>query len=53
MALTKNDIVERLQVEPGFTQSQSIRVTECLIEQIKVSLGSGDDVLFQDSANFV
>lgn len=52
MALTKNDIVERLQAELGFTKSQSIQVTECLIEQIKVSLESGDDVLVSGFGKF-
>ena len=52
MALTKNDIVERLQADLGFTKSQSIQVTECLIEQIKVSLESGDDVLVSGFGKF-
>ena len=52
MALTKNDIVERLQVELGFTKSQSIQVTECLLEQIKASLESGDDVLVSGFGKF-
>ena len=52
MALTKNDIVERLQAELGFTKSQSIQVTECLIEQIKASLESGDDVLVSGFGKF-
>ena len=52
MALTKNDIVERLQAELGFTKSQSIQVTECLIEQIKASLESGDNVLVSGFGKF-
>jgi integration host factor subunit alpha len=45
MALTKNNIVGCLQAELFFTKSQSIQVTESLLEQIKASLESGDDVL--------
>jgi integration host factor subunit alpha len=52
MALTKNDIVERLQAELGFTKSQSIQVAECLLEQIKASLESGDDVLVSGFGKF-
>jgi len=52
MALTKNDIVARLQDELGFTKSQSIQVTECLLEQIKASLETGDDVLVSGFGKF-
>jgi len=52
IALTKNDIVERLQAELCFTKSQSIQVTECLIEVIKASLESGDDVLVSGFGKF-
>ena len=52
MALTKNDIVARLQDELGLTKSQSIQVTECLVEQVKASLESGDDVLVSGFGKF-
>ena len=52
MALTKNDIVARLQEELGFTKSQSIQVTESLIEVIKASLESGDDVMVSGFGKF-
>ena len=52
MAITKNDIVARLQEELGFTKSQSIQVTESLIEVIKSSLESGDDVLVSGFGKF-
>jgi integration host factor subunit alpha len=52
MALTKNDIVERLQAELGLPKSQSIQVTECLLEQIKASLETGDDVLVSGFGKF-
>ncbi|MEE4606702.1 MAG: HU family DNA-binding protein [Desulfobacteraceae bacterium] len=53
MALTKNDIVVWLQEELGFTKCQSIQVTECLLEQIKASLESGDDVLVTGFGKFL
>jgi integration host factor subunit alpha len=52
MALTKNDIVERLQAELGFPKSQTIEITESLIEVIKASLESGDDVLVSGFGKF-
>jgi integration host factor subunit alpha len=52
MTFKKNDIVARLQEELGFTKSQSIQVTECLLEQIKASLESGDDVLVSGFGKF-
>jgi integration host factor subunit alpha len=52
MALTKNNIVERLQAELGFTRSQAIEITECLLEQIKASLETGNDVLVSGFGKF-
>lgn len=52
MALTKNEIVQCLQAELGFTKSQSVQVTECLLELIKASLESGDDVLVSGFGKF-
>jgi len=52
MALTKKDFVERLQAELGFTKSQAIEITECLLEQIKTSLETGDVVLFSGLGKF-
>jgi integration host factor subunit alpha len=52
MTLTKNDIVARLQGELCFTKNQSIQVTESLIEVIKASLESGDDVLVSGFGKF-
>jgi integration host factor subunit alpha len=52
MALTKHDIVARLQAELGFTKSVSIQITECLLEQIKTTLASGDDVLVTGFGKF-
>jgi integration host factor subunit alpha len=52
MALTKNDIVERLQADLGLPKSKSIEITECLLEQIETSLESGDDVLVTGFGKF-
>ena len=52
MAPTENDILERLQIEGDFTESQSIQVTECLLEQTKATLQSGDDTLVSGSGKF-
>ncbi|MFY9941726.1 MAG: integration host factor subunit alpha [Desulfobacterales bacterium] len=52
MALTKNDIVERLQADLGLSKSKSIEVTECLFEQIKASLESGQEVLVSGFGKF-
>jgi len=52
MALTKHDIIARLQAELGFNKSQSVQVTECLLEQIKASLEAGDDVLVTGFGKF-
>ena len=52
MALTKNEIVARLQEELGFTKSQSIQVTESLVKIIKASLESRDHVLVSGFGKF-
>ena len=43
--LTKSDIIEAIQKENGYSLRQSSEVTEILLEIIKRSLESGDDVL--------
>lgn len=52
MALTKNDILERLQADLGLSKSKANEITECLLEQIKASLGSGEDVLVTGFGRF-
>ncbi len=52
MALTKSDIVEQLQSELGFPQNQSTEITEALLELIKSTLASGDDVLVSRFGKF-
>lgn len=52
MALTKNVIVEQIQASLGFPRNQSIAITESLLELIKSSLASGDDVLVSGFGKF-
>ena len=52
MALTKNVIVEQLQAQLGFPKNQSAEITESLLERIKASLASGDDVLVSGFGKF-
>ena len=52
MALTKNVIVEQLQTQLGFPKNQSVEIIESLLERIKASLASGDDVLVSGFGKF-
>lgn len=52
MALTKAQIAERIQSELKFTRNKSIEIVETLIEIIKKSLASGDDVLISGFGKF-
>jgi len=51
MALTKNDIVERIH-ELGFTKKKSVDIVESLLEIIKKTLENGDDVLISGFGKF-
>ncbi len=51
MALTKNDIVERVH-ELGFTKNKSVDIIESLLEIIKKTLESGNDVLISGFGKF-
>ena len=52
MALTKHDIVQQMQDQLGFQKNHSIELTETLLEIIKSSLESGDDVLVSGFGKF-
>ena len=52
MALTKHTIVEQLQDQLGFPKNQSVDITETLLELIKSSLASGEDVLVSGFGKF-
>jgi integration host factor subunit alpha len=51
MALTKNTIVTNVH-ELGFTKKQSVEIIETLLEIIKRTLESGDDVLISGFGKF-
>jgi integration host factor subunit alpha len=52
MALTKHDIAERIRNKIDFQKNQSMELTENLIEIIKSSLESGDDLLISGFGKF-
>jgi len=52
MALTKAQIAERIHSELDFTKKQSVALVETLIELIKKSLASGEDVLVSGFGKF-
>jgi integration host factor subunit alpha len=52
MALTKHDIVDQIQNQLGIQRNVSIDVTETLLEIIKATLASGEDVLVSGFGKF-
>ena len=52
MTLTKAQIVEMIATEDGFSKNKSVEVVETLIELIKSSLASGEDVLISGFGKF-
>jgi integration host factor subunit alpha len=52
MALTKAQIVQSIQSELDVTRNKSIQIVESLLELIKTSLASGDDVLISGFGKF-
>lgn len=52
MALTKHDIVEQVYNKLGFPKNQSVATVEALLELIKVTLASGEDVLVSGFGKF-
>ena len=52
MALTKHAIAEQIQAQLGFPKNDSMEITETLLELIKSSLESGDDVLVSGFGKF-
>jgi integration host factor subunit alpha len=52
MALTKDDIVEVVYEETGFPKNQSVELVETLLELIKKTLESGEDVLVSGFGKF-
>jgi integration host factor subunit alpha len=52
MALTKDDIVKSLAKDNGYLLKQSVELVETLLELIKSSLASGEDVLISGFGKF-
>jgi integration host factor subunit alpha len=52
MALTKDDIVKALVKETGGQLNQSVEMIETLLELIKFTLASGEDVLISGFGKF-
>ena len=52
MTLTKSDIVDSISNHVGFTKRQSVETVETLLEIMKKTLESGDDVLISGFGKF-
>jgi len=52
MALTKSDIVNSISDQIGYPKKHSFEIVETLLEIIKKSLESGDDVLISGFGKF-
>ena len=52
MSLTKAQIVESIQNQTGFSKNKSLEIVENLLEIIKSTLTSGEDVLISNFGKF-
>jgi len=52
MTFTKSDIVESISNHIGFTKRQSVETVETLLEIMKKTLASGEDVLISNFGKF-
>ena len=52
MALTKIQIVKSVQNQTGFTKNRSLEIVEAVLEIIKDTLASGEDVLISNFGKF-
>ena len=52
MALTKSDVISKVSNEIGLTNKKSIEAVDNVIEIIKSTLESGEDVLFSGFGKF-
>ena len=52
MTLTKADIIEEINKSCGFTKSKSAHLTESILEIIKQSLESGEEVMISRFGKF-
>jgi len=52
MTLTKNDIIEEIRTKNGFSRNKSIETVETLLQIIKQTLASGEDVMISGFGKF-
>jgi integration host factor subunit alpha len=52
MTLTKSQIIEKVRIRNGFTLKKSTETVEGLLEILKKTLGSGEDVLITGFGKF-
>ena len=52
MALTKAQIVDSIQNKTGFPKNRSLEIVETLLEIIKSTLESGEDVMISNFGKF-
>jgi integration host factor subunit alpha len=52
MALTKPDIIKNVRTSTKFSRKQSIKIFETLLEIIKQSLESGEDIIISNFGKF-
>ena len=52
MALTKNQIVDSIQDSLGFPRNRSVQLTETLLELVKKTLESGEDIMVSGFGKF-
>ena len=52
MTLTKNDIIEEIRTNNGFSRNKSIETVETLLGIIKQTLVSGEDVMVSGFGKF-
>jgi integration host factor subunit alpha len=52
MALKKIEIVKSVQNQTGFTKNRSLEIVEAVLEIIKDTLTSGEDVLISNFGKF-
>ena len=52
MALTKADVVQNLMDRNGYTRTQASDLLETLLELIKTTLSSGEDVMVSNFGKF-
>ena len=52
MSLTKSHIIEKVAEEAGLARTKSVQAVETLLEILKSTLASGDDVLISGFGKF-